>query len=327
MSQTVVFLFSGQGSQYFHMGKELFAQNHTFRRWMLHLDSLVQARAAHSILDYLYAEDRGPSTPFNHIRYTHPAIFMVEFALAQTLIEHQVFPDMLVGCSLGEFVAATVAGMLKLDDALELVIAQAHLFETYGQPGSMLAILHPLQLYYQTPELYNSSELAAVNHSSHFVVSGKEEHIYAIQAFLTAQGIPCERLPVAYAFHSSHIDTVEPHYTRLLKTIRYASPQIPVFSSLSGAQIFALSPQYFWDVIRKPMNFAQTIQTLEEDSPHHYVDVGPGATLTNLTKRNRHLNALSQCYTILSPFHQDVKNIARVTHMLSKGDAINERYD
>ncbi|GCF07142.1 acyltransferase domain-containing protein [Dictyobacter arantiisoli] len=325
LSKTVVFLFSGQGSQYFQMGKELFAHNQIFRRWMLHLDSLVKTNASISVIQQLYAEDKNPSEPFKRTLYTHPAIFMVEFALAQTLIEQQVIPDVLVGYSLGEFVAATVAGMLKVEEALDLVIKQARLFETYCQPGTMLAILHHIDLYYQTPELSTLCELAAVNHDTHFVVSGKEAHIHKLKSFLTGKGILCEILPVSYAFHSAYINTIEPHYKRLLATTSYSPPQIPIFSSLSGKQIFNLSPEYFWEVVRKPMNFSQTIQTLEEDGPHQYVDVGPGGTLTNLTKRNQHLNALTQCYTILSPFHQDVKNTARVTQMLSRRGAINER--
>lgn len=325
MSQTIIFLFSGQGSQYFQMGKALFEQNHIFRRWMLRLDALAQAHTDISLLQHVYAEDRSSGEPFNRLAYTHPSLFMIEYALAQTLIEQQIIPDQLVGYSLGEFVAATVAGMLKLDEALEFVIKQAQLIEKYCQPGRMLAVLHSVTLYYRTPKLYTLSELAAINHDNHFVVAGKEQHIYDLKAFLIDQGILCEILPVSYAFHSSYIDAIKPYYTHLSAAIRYASPQIPVISSLSGKQIFALSPEYCWKVVRQPLNFSQTIQSLEENSPHRYVDVSPGGTLTNLTKRNQHLNTLSQCYTILSPFRQDIKNIAQVTQMLSRGDVINER--
>ena len=135
---------------------------------------------------------------------------------------------------------------------------------------------------------------------------------------LTNKDILCDILPVSHAFHSSYINAVEPYYKDLLATIHHTPPQIPVFSSLYATQIFTLLPEYFWDVVRKPMNFAQTIQTLEASGPHQYIDVGPGGTLANLTKRNPYLNALTRCYTILSPFHQDVKNMAQVTQMLSR---------
>ncbi len=122
MNTRTVFLFSGQGSQYFQMGKELFTHNQIFRHWMLQLDSLVKTHYDISILHQLYEQDKNPREPFSRTLYTHPAIFMIEFALTKTLIEQQVFPDVLVGCSLGEFVAAAVSGMLKVEEALDLVI-------------------------------------------------------------------------------------------------------------------------------------------------------------------------------------------------------------
>ena len=317
MNRRVVFLFSGQGSQYFRMGKELFEQNRKFRRWMMALDDLVKAISGESVLHQLYEGNRSIGELFNRIFYTHPAIFMVEYSLAQMLLEQMVVPDLVLGSSLGEFAAATIAGALDVEDALELVVKQAVVFETYCPPGSMLAILHDVNLYHETPWLNGLSELAAVNHRAHFVVSGTVEHIQEIRDMLASKNILCDILPVSYAFHSSGIDLAEPYYKSLFKAKVYKQPSIPFISTLFGRSVTTLSHEYFWEVVRKPIRFSSAIQTLERDGYYHYVDVGPAGTLANLTKRNIHQMSLSKCYAVLSPFHQDVKNAAKIIDALT----------
>lgn len=318
MKKRSVFLFSGQGSQYFGMGRELFEQNRTFRKWMLDLDDIATTSGGESVLHQLYGRSASQGELFDRTLYTHPAIFMVEYALAQTLMEQGVFPDLVVGSSLGEFTSAALAGFLRVEDALKLVIKQALLFEAHCQPGCMLAILHNVSLYYQLPELITYSELVAVNCVSHFVVAGTVEHIHTLKEVMAGKGIICEILSVSYAFHSSLIDVVEPHFKSALAEICYQQSRLPYFSSLSCTEITTLPHGYFWNVVRKPIFFAKVIQTLEKYGSYNYIDAGLGGTLMNFTKRNVSATSPSRCYTILSPFHQDIKNLRGILEVFSK---------
>jgi trans-AT polyketide synthase/acyltransferase/oxidoreductase domain-containing protein len=310
MEKRVVFLFSGQGSQYAGMGKELFEQNPIFRRWMLHLDDITKTCYGESVLYQLYEKERHRGEVFDRLLYTHPAIFMVEYALAQTLIEQGVCPDLVVGSSLGAFVAAALAGILRVEDALSLVMKQALLFEAHCQPGRMLAILHNVSLYYQVPELTAKSELVAVNCLSHFVVAGTIENIQQIKDLLTTKGVICEILAVSYAFHSSLIDSVKPYFKNALAEISYQRPQISYFSALSCTERTIVPDEYFWDVVRKPIFFSRVIQALENSGYEQYIDAGLGGTLANFARRTFSATSQARCYTILSPFHQDVRNLA-----------------
>jgi acyl transferase domain-containing protein len=323
VKKRTVFLFSGQGSQYFGMGKELFEQDRVFRKWMLNLDDIATASSGESVLHRLYEEPGHRDEVFDRTLYTHPAIFMVEYALAQTLIAQEVFPDLVVGSSLGEFTAAALAGFLHVEDALNLVIKQALLFEACCPPGRMLAILHNVSLYHQLPELTAYSELVAVNCISHFVVAGTVEHIQKIKEILTGKNIICEILSVSYAFHTSLIDIAEPHFKSALAEICYQQPQLAYFSSLSCTEMTMLPHGYFWDVVRRPIFFSKVIQTLEKHGNYNYIDAGLGGTLTNFTRRNLSATSPSRCYTVLSPFHQDAKNLTDILTVFSRSKAEN----
>src|SRR5215212_6073962 len=117
MSLHNVFLFSGQGSQYFQMGRALFETNRTFRTWMTRLDDLARQCSGRSVLDTLYSDRYAKGDPFDRTLLSHQAIFMVEYSLAQTLIEAGVWPDLVLGASLGSFAAASVAEILAVEDA------------------------------------------------------------------------------------------------------------------------------------------------------------------------------------------------------------------
>lgn len=320
-----VFLFSGQGSQYAEMGKELFQQDRIFRRWMLSLDELARVDIGPSVLSLLYEQPDPQSGASNRTLYTHPAIFMVEYALARTLMERGIVPDLVVGSSLGAFTAVALAGLVSVEDALRLVIKQALLLEAHCQPGRMLAIIDNVSLYYRLPELTTLSELAAVNCMTHFVVAGTVEHIQQIKQILTIRGILCEILSVSYAFHSSLINAAEVSFKQALADVRYQTPQLCYFSSLFRAEKTILPADYLWDVVRKPMAFARVIQALEQSGPAHYIDTGLGGTLANFLKRVVPAASLSSCFTILSPFHQDMKNMYAVLELFSRSQGAMER--
>ena len=124
-SKPVIFMFPGQGSHYYHMGRELFEKQPYFRAWMLKGDRLVQERLGCSVLEHLYGLENKKTTPFTRTLLTYPAVFLVQYSLAQTLLEQGLEPDYVLGVSMGSFAALAVAGVLSYEEALLAAIEQA----------------------------------------------------------------------------------------------------------------------------------------------------------------------------------------------------------
>ena len=309
---TTVFMFSGQGSQYFQMGRELFEKNDTYRRWMVRLDETARQSSGQSVIESLYSSARGKGDPFDRTLLTHPAIFMVEVSLAQTLIEAGVRPDMVLGASLGSFAAAAVAGFMDAEDALSAVIRQAMALEEQCEPGGMIAILADPALFAE--ELFcGRSELAAVNFSSHFVVTGKASELAEIEAELKAREIGYQRLPVTFAFHSQWIDEAKVPFVSFMRSVGRKQNRLPLVCCDQAAMVAELSGDYLWDVVRRPIRFRETIARLEREGVCRYVDVGPAGTLATFLKYQLPKTTRSTVHAILTPYGLDQKNLAAVS--------------
>jgi bacillaene synthase trans-acting acyltransferase len=311
-----VFLFSGQGSQYFQMGRELFEKNDTFRGWMVRLDEAAQRSSGQSVLATLYSAANGKGDPFDRTLSTHPAIFMVEYSLARTLMETGVRPDLVLGASLGAFAAAAVAGFIDVEDALSAVIRQALALEEWCEPGGMIAVLGDPALFGE--ELFGErSELAAVNFSSHFVVTAKRSALPAIEAGLKDRAIGHQRLPVSYAFHSRWIDEARAPFTSFMKSVVRSEHRLPLVCCDQAAIVAELPDDYLWDVVRRPIRFRETVAFLERQGPLRYIDVGPAGTLATFLKYLLPKTTSSTVHAILTPYGLDQKNLAAVSSSIA----------
>jgi bacillaene synthase trans-acting acyltransferase len=310
-----VFMFSGQGSQYFQMGKGLFESNETFRAWMLRLDEMARAALGESVLDTVYAGARGKGDPFNQVLLTHPAIFMVEYALAQALLSAGVVPDLVLGASMGSFAAAAVGGYLDVEDAMRAVIRQAMALEECGEPGGMTAILADPARFGEE-FLGGRGELAAVNFSTHFVIAARRMDLEQIEAALRQQSVGFQRLPVQFPFHSQWIDGAKMPFQSFMKLVARREGQIPMACCDQSTVLGELTDGYFWDVVRRPIRFREMTAHLEEESPRRYVDVGPAGTLATFLKYGLPAGSQSTVHTILTPFGADQKNFTAVSQSL-----------
>lgn len=312
MDKKVVFMFSGQGSQYYNMGKKLYTHNKIFRDMMCNVNDIVYRISGYSVLDKVYEEGKQSSQAFDRTIYTHPAIFMVQYSLAQALLQSGIEPNYVLGMSMGEFVSAALSGVMDLEDIMETILMQAETFESYCEPGGMLAILGDPKLYRTESMLYEDSELVAVNFHTHFVVSGKIDKLHKISEFLRSKGIANQKLPVSFAFHSALLEPAASKMQNFLRTKTCKDPKIPFVSCLYGDILKKLPNNYFWSVVREPMEFMQAIRKIENCQENIYVDLGPSGTLANFAKYNLPEYCRSQVLAVITPFNQELENLEKV---------------
>jgi acyl transferase domain-containing protein len=310
---SVVFMFSGQGSHYYQMGRAFFDGNAAFRRILLQLDEVAKPLLGRSIADVLYNDGRRKDELFDNIQLTSAAIFMVEYALASVLIDDGVKPDYLLASSMGTYAAAAVAAALDPDEALKSVIELASGYEARCRKGGMIAILGSPRLHRDLRALHDNSDIAAVNFASHFVISTTDEHFDEIEAALLHEKVAFQKLAVSWPFHSRWIDHGREATLDVLGKLRYRQPVIPLICCARSGALEALTPESLWNSVRSPIEFERTIAELETRGPWYYVDVGPAGTLATMLKHALPSESDSQAYPILTPFGGELRNYQRLT--------------
>jgi amino acid adenylation domain-containing protein len=310
----VAFLFSGQGSQYAGMARGLYASEPVFRRWV---DECARLLAPHLGLDLrgllFESNDQGPTTKdqrpradaqgsgledvdvgrssfvvgrLEQTQYAQPALFVVEYALAQLWQSWGVAPQALIGHSIGEYVAACLAGVFSLEDALALVAARGRLMGRLPE-GAMLSVGLPAEALEARlgPEL----AVAAVNAPRLCVVAGPPAAVAALEQALGRDGVECRRLHTAHAFHSPALDPILEPFEALVRQVRLSPPRLPVVSNLTGGWLQdeqATDPAYWAQHMRQPVRFAQGLATLLEEQRLVLLEVGPGHSLAVFARQH-----------------------------------------
>ena len=300
----VAFLFPGQGAQFARMGADLYQQEPAFREVVDHCCELLLSHLGLDLREVLYPdlkiedrrwriEDTGSSIlyPLSSIldldqtQYTQPALFVVEYALAQLWMSWGVQPQAMIGHSIGEYVAACLAGVLTLEDALRLVAARGRMMQDLPG-GAMLAV--PLAEHDLRPLLGDGLDLAAVNGPAQCVVAGREEPIEALLEQLGARGLECRRLRTSHAFHSALMDLIVAPFAGLVAKIALRPPKIPYISNLTGTWISAdeaTDPRYWAEHLRRPVRFAEGLRELLQEPDWVLLEVGPGRTLCTFARQ------------------------------------------
>lgn len=317
MNKGKVFMFSGQGTQYYGMGRELFDSNPIFNKWMTKLDSVFKEETKDSVVEQLYQNELHQNKLFDNLFFSHPAIFMVEYSLAQVLLEQGIIPDAVLGYSLGEFTAAAVAGVINYKEALISISKQVAFLEQFCPKGGMLAVMEHVGFFYDSPILYENSEMASINYHSHFVISGSVDKLDTIEKYLKSEKILFQRLPVPYAFHSSRMESIHEYYKNFSNSIVLKKPKIDYFSCLTKGKITDFSAEHFWQVIRKPVDFQSTIVNFENKEDLIYIDLGPSGTLSNFMKYNL-LQYETKRFSIMNPIGSDKSRLEKLISFAEK---------
>jgi acyl transferase domain-containing protein/thioesterase domain-containing protein/acyl carrier protein len=282
----VAFLFTGQGSQYVNMGRGLYEREPVFRRWIDECATLAQPHLGLDLREVLYpgADAVDAAERIRQTWNTQPALFAVEYALAQMWMSWGVRPAKLIGHSIGEYVAACIAGIFSLEDAIAIVCARGLLMREVSG-GSMLAIAQRESEL--APMTNGHLSLAAVNAPDQCVVAGSAEAIAALAARLEARGIQARALQTSHAFHSSLMDPVLVPFTEVVTRRRLAPPQIPVLSNVSGTWLSdaeATDPSYWARHLRSTVRFREGLEVLLGEPELTLLEVGPGDTLASLAR-------------------------------------------
>jgi myxalamid-type polyketide synthase MxaB len=280
----VCMLFTGQGSQFPGMGKELYATEPVFRREIERCGEVLDGLLARRLHELLFA----PGDEIHQTRYTQPGLFALEYALARLWQSWGVEPDAVLGHSVGEYVAACVAGVLAPEDALKLIEARGRLMWALPSDGAMFAIraaedrVLPL-----LAEMEQRLSIAAVNSPNETVISGARDAAESVAARLRGDGVVARELSVSHAFHSPLMEPMLDEFARVAATITFRPPTLRLISNLTGREAGdeILDPKYWVQHIRGAVRFADSIRTAAEMGCGMFLEAGPQPVLCGLGRQ------------------------------------------
>jgi acyl transferase domain-containing protein len=289
----VVFMFPGQGTQYVNMALELYQIEPTFKRWIDHCAEFLKSHVEIDIRDVLYPNPTHIEVAQQLLKQTYitqPIVFTLEYSLAKLLTEWGIHLHAMIGHSLGEYVAACLAGVFSLEDALSLVAKRGKMIQALPE-GAMLAV--SLQGQELSPFLNKNLSLAASNSPSRSVVSGPKDIVSELAIQLRQNNLASQPLLTSHAFHSSMMDPIMMPFIEEVRKVQLSPPELPYISNVTGNWITAeqaTKPEYWAEHIRSTVRFTEGIRTLLQLPDCIMLEVGPGRTLCSFTKQHQNIS-------------------------------------
>ncbi|CAG0937722.1 phthiocerol/phenolphthiocerol synthesis type-I polyketide synthase E [Thermoflexales bacterium] len=345
----VVFMFPGMGDQYPEMALELYQTEPTFRQYLDRAAEFLKPELGLDLRTVLYPNGtaarpgtnepaaalapqidlrkmlrRGNEKPdsttqqLNETWLAHPILFALEYALAQVWLEWGVQPRAMIGYSIGEYVAACLAGVYSFEEGLSLVAKRAQMIQKLPG-GAMLAVLLPEEAV--LPWLNEQLSLAAVNTAQACVVSGAIEAITQLERQLIEKSVACQRIHSQHAFHSTWMTPIVEPFRELLHQVTLRPPTIPFFSNVTGDWITAneaTSPDYWARHMSQTVRFASGLQALLQQPQQVLLEMGPGQTLTALAKQHPAHTGQHVVMASLRQPHQQQSDVAFLLNTLGR---------
>ena len=297
---TVCMLFAGQGAQQPAMGQALYAAEPVYREAIDAAAAILTPALGLDLREVLYPGVRDEAADLRLLATSlaQPAIFATEYALAMLWASWGIRPAAMIGHSVGEYVAATLAGVFSLEDALHLIATRGRMMQALPS-GAMLSVRLPER---ELLPLLDGASLAAVNGPSLCVAAGDQEQTARLEARLTAAGIPHKRLHTSHAFHSAMMDPILAPFAQVVGGIALHPPRVPFVSTVSGDWISdaqATDPTYWAEHFRAPVRFSAALARLGE-TPRILLEAAPGTTLVTLARQQRQAAGPAGAWTIVS---------------------------
>jgi acyl transferase domain-containing protein/surfactin synthase thioesterase subunit/acyl carrier protein len=312
----IAFMFSGQGPQHAGMAAQLYQTHSIFRNGMDRCDALAQRYLEQSLLDVIFAEGSDDAL-VNRTDYTQPALFAVEYALAELLKSWSIAPDAVIGHSLGEIAAACAADVIALEDAMRLVTTRGALMHRLPSGGAMVAIMADVSVVRPLiDKIASDIAVAAMNGPLNTVVSGDRDALKKLSEELDRQGITYRQLRISNAFHSPRTEPILDDFEKVAGEIKHNAPRVPLISNLTGELLSAAPDKTYWRRhIREGVRFGDGMLALARLECRTFVEIGPHPVLLPMAQVC--LQAQGKSATWIATLNREKSNAESMTEMLA----------